>query len=692
MVLAAMGTLQAKDRVVNQPPFIIRNSATIEIDRITVSDTATVVDVKAFFRPKNWIRISGETYLRADNGEKYPIRSGNGINLDKEFWMPDSGEASFSLIFPTLPASVKVIDFIESDCEDCFKIWGIPLDGKLPKLQLPGTSKQLNDEPLPKAELTGGKATLKGRLLDYQKNYQVGLKIFYCDFLTGNFSNDAVKVNEDGTFTTDIELHAPTMLALNVGEGSVRLFLVPGKETEVILNTREISRKQSKLLKEKKPDGKVAYFSGVMAKLNTELNSDKYDLLNTWQEANFDLKALNGMTPDQYKTYCLGKYETAKSNIQNEKGISDATRTLLLVLNDYQCTQTLNAVQQMLRRAFAAASGMSEREAYQQFKPTKLEADYYDYIGKMKVFNSPGMFYVNGYSQNMKYITYEIDLEFEGSMKDIFSYLLASDNVAKEDKQIISEFKAAVDAKKAELPHQEKMNELRQKYDTLFQEYSKKRLAYIMDEWFVKQFGGSEGLFFDLQRTIKYANQLADFKPLNDADMQKIRQMGNSYYLNRFTAMNNSLLQTLEANKKKTGYKVNEAGEVSDEDLFFSITSPFKGKAVLVDFWATWCGPCKSAMKQMLPMKKDLEGKDVVYVFIAGENSPKETWENMIPDIHGEHYRVTEAQWAYLGKQFQIQGVPTYIILDKEGGIMHKHTGFPGVETVKKQLLDVLAK
>lgn len=119
--------LQAKDRVVKQPPFIARSSSTIEIDRVVVSDTATVLDVKAFFRPHNWIQISNESYLLADNGEKYPIRSGNGITLGEKFWMPDSGEASFSLIFPLLPPTVKVIDFIESDCEDCFKVWGIHL-------------------------------------------------------------------------------------------------------------------------------------------------------------------------------------------------------------------------------------------------------------------------------------------------------------------------------------------------------------------------------------------------------------------------------------------------------------------------------------------------------------------------------------------------------------------------------------
>ena len=134
---------------------------------------------------------------------------------------------------------------------------------------------------------------------------------------------------------------------------------------------------------------------------------------------------------------------------------------------------------------------------------------------------------------------------------------------------------------------------------------------------------------------------------------------------------------------------MNEVGEVSNEDLFYSMVSKFKGKVVLVDFWATWCGPCRMAMKQMLPMKEQLKDKDIIYLFIAGENSPKQTWENMIPDIHGEHYRVTDEQWNFLSQKFAIEGVPTYILLDKEGAIAQKYTGFPGVDTMKNRLLEL---
>ena len=156
------------------------------------------------------------------------------------------------------------------------------------------------------------------------------------------------------------------------------------------------------------------------------------------------------------------------------------------------------------------------------------------------------------------------------------------------------------------------------------------------------------------------------------------------------SAANDELLATIEANKKKTGFRVNEAGEVANEDLFASIISQFRGKVLLVDFWATWCGPCRNANKAMAPMKEELKDKDIVYVYITGETSPKGTWENMIPDIHGEHFRVTDKQWAYLGNAMGIEGVPTYFVIDREGDIKYKSVGFPGVAKMKEELVKVL--
>ena len=131
---------------------------------------------------------------------------------------------------------------------------------------------------------------------------------------------------------------------------------------------------------------------------------------------------------------------------------------------------------------------------------------------------------------------------------------------------------------------------------------------------------------------------------------------------------------------------------MSDKELFATLIKPYRGKVILVDFWATWCGPCRNANKQMIPMKEDLKDKDIVYVYITDETSPKGTWENMITDIHGEHYRLTNQQWAYLKQAFAIEGVPTYLVVDRKGEVKYKSSGFPGVSKMKEELIKVTNK
>ena len=89
-------------------------------------------------------------------------------------------------------------------------------------------------------------------------------------------------------------------------------------------------------------------------------------------------------------------------------------------------------------------------------------------------------------------------------------------------------------------------------------------------------------------------------------------------------------------------------------------------------------------------MKEELKDKDIIYLYITGETSPKGTWENMITDIHGEHYRLTNAQWAAICDKFEVRGVPTYLVLDRAGKQTYRSVGFPGTDTVKGELLKAL--
>ncbi len=126
--------------------------------------------------------------------------------------------------------------------------------------------------------------------------------------------------------------------------------------------------------------------------------------------------------------------------------------------------------------------------------------------------------------------------------------------------------------------------------------------------------------------------------------------------------------------------------DLTGDALVEAIVEPFEGTVVLIDVWGTWCGPCKAAMKTIEPLKEEMQGEDVSFLYLACGNSPKQTWSEMIPDIHGEHYYITTDQWNEILKKYGAGGVPLYIMFDKNGNFVGKWTGFPGVDKMREQI------
>ena len=128
--------------------------------------------------------------------------------------------------------------------------------------------------------------------------------------------------------------------------------------------------------------------------------------------------------------------------------------------------------------------------------------------------------------------------------------------------------------------------------------------------------------------------------------------------------------------------------KMSAQQILPTITDKYKGKAVLIDFWNTWCVPCRAAMSAIRPLKEQLH--DVVYVYIADASSPVDKWGEMIKTISGVHVRLTKEQAAALAEIHKFSGIPTYFVVNKEGKITYQKTSFPGVETLREQLVSVM--
>ena len=126
--------------------------------------------------------------------------------------------------------------------------------------------------------------------------------------------------------------------------------------------------------------------------------------------------------------------------------------------------------------------------------------------------------------------------------------------------------------------------------------------------------------------------------------------------------------------------------DVAPENILQTILEKYKGKAVLIDMWATWCGPCRAGHKAMAPMKEQMRGKNIQFVYITPPSSPPTIWQEMIKDIEGDHYYLTEEQYNYILDKYEAPGIPTYAIYDTKGEQTYKSIGFPGLDTIKNEI------
>ena len=124
--------------------------------------------------------------------------------------------------------------------------------------------------------------------------------------------------------------------------------------------------------------------------------------------------------------------------------------------------------------------------------------------------------------------------------------------------------------------------------------------------------------------------------------------------------------------------------DVVPHNILQTILERYKGKTVLIDIWATWCGPCKLGHEKMKPLKEELSDKDIVYVYLTSTTSKYDEWKKYITDISGEHYYLTQEQIDAVFKQLQADGYPTFAIYTSNGNKVTSFSGFRSIEDIRE--------
>jgi peroxiredoxin len=129
--------------------------------------------------------------------------------------------------------------------------------------------------------------------------------------------------------------------------------------------------------------------------------------------------------------------------------------------------------------------------------------------------------------------------------------------------------------------------------------------------------------------------------------------------------------------------------ELKDADGATAQLADYKGKVVLLNFWATWCSPCKAEMPWFEEFDKKFKDRGFA---VLGVSVDEEGWNAVKPYIKekGYHYRFMLSTEAVSTLYGGVDALPTTFIIDKDGKIAAVHTGLVAKAVYKKQIEELL--
>jgi thiol-disulfide isomerase/thioredoxin len=114
------------------------------------------------------------------------------------------------------------------------------------------------------------------------------------------------------------------------------------------------------------------------------------------------------------------------------------------------------------------------------------------------------------------------------------------------------------------------------------------------------------------------------------------------------------------------------ANNIKGVDFLSKLSSRFKDKAIVVDFWATWCGPCIGAMPASAKLNKEASALPIEFVYLCtSSGSSQDKWQSKVIEMKqpGIHIYVDDKLAAELMGMFGKGGYPSYVYFNQQGKV-----------------------
>lgn len=609
----------AKDRVIVNPVVDFANTGINQLTKVELGDKETRLYIRTVFLPHWWVKFPTTTYIEdAATGEKWLATGILNGEFDKEIFMPASGDSTFVLIFPKLDKKVKKINFCNTDGADESVLYGISLDPKDVK-----KSKEMPSEV--QAWLAGEVANSKRKSL--------------MDFKSGEFF-----AKDTARLVGYIKGYDPRA----------------GFTTGMIYAGNVITREDYPVVIQIHEDGR---FEG-----NIPMVFPEY-LMLIFENFRFYFYIQPGETLsmvldwDEFLTADRLRYRRHPFSNITYQGVSA------------QINKELTAFYaQLPELPYQKIYGDERKGEFAGYK-SHLDAITADYTNQYKhlletekLSEQTRKILQYNYKMQFAYFLMDYEMDFgirnrEAGIKLPIEFYDLLQDIPMQDRELLStpdfsgfinrfEFASPFDIN----PREERSTDTWRQKDSIYSEVLKLQPSIIYDITKVRSLDSG------------FKHWAKDQREDAAVFLNKLKKGIAEPFLKEEA---DRIFQKHFPLEKPVAY---ELPNTAAAKLFKDIIAPYKGKILFVDFWATTCGPCIYNIKQHKALRESYKGsKDIDFVFItAADLSPINAYNKFIEEQELTNtYRVSQDDYQYLRQLFKFNGIPRYVLVDREGRILN---------------------